>query len=377
VGIVAAAFVFGPTAAGLLGVSPKAIENRALSSAPRAKDGWDALAALSPWATDHLPGRAKAVHMNAWVDYNVLGQLPAGHRLGPKGMSAPTVVRGRDGNLLYGGDFTVACEKTASYEQSLQAMARLAEIVQASGRKVVFNVAPNKSSVITSDLPRAKPRGNCAARGIERQNQLLDGFEHPLFVGIRKPLAEAHASGKQVYARTDTHWTGVGAAMYAQALASHLDPELTPRLRLHPKRITKVGDLMKLAGLTSPESMTSATVSTGGTVGLSPEAATGDSAQALPKDGKWVTRPKKGLVQGRTLLLGDSFTGAALTNLRPLFAQGSFVTFSHASESRLVSEIEASDTVVIEVVQRAVVGHLCTQPQFQSRVAAALDARAT
>jgi SGNH hydrolase-like domain, acetyltransferase AlgX len=373
VGAVATAFVFGPAAAWALGVSPRAIENRALSPAPVASDGWDALDTLAPWATDHLPGRADAVHLNAWVDYNVLGQLPANQQLGTKGSaSSPTVVRGKDGYLFYGKEFTSACDGMTRYEHSLKSVAELAEIIRASGRRVVFSIAPNKSSVTTDELPRAIPRGTCAARAIERQNELLDNLQDPLYVGIRRALDDAHASGKQVYLRTDTHWTKLGSAMYAQAVAARLDPELAGRLRLYPVRISAVGDLTKLIGLTSPELVTSVSLSSGGTVLSNPAAATAGVLKANPRPVSWVTRPSDGLVQGRTLLLGDSFTNAALASLQPLFADGRFVSVGRFPERLIVGEIESSDTVVIEVVQRDVVGHLFTQPRFHSQVAAAL-----
>jgi len=373
-GIVATAFVFGPALAWSLGITPKAIENRALSPAPAASDGWDALDTLSPWATDHLPGRDKAVHMNAWVDYNVLGQLPAAQKEGAQGTSgAPTVVRGKDGYLFLGEDFTVACEKTVNYERSLESLAALAEIIQRSGRKVVFSVAPNKTSVTTGQLPGAMPRGSCAERGIRGQNQMLDTLKRPLYVGVRKPLADAHSSGQQVFLRTDTHWTLLGGAIYARAVAAQLDPELARKLRLKPERMTKVGELMRLIGLTSTESVMSQTISSSGTVFPGPKAAPGDPRRAAYRPDTWSTVPAKGLIQGRTLLLGDSFTAVAgLTSLRPVFAQGRFVLFGFVPESQLISEIRSAETVVIEVVQRGLVGHVVTRPGFQKQVASAL-----
>lgn len=373
VGLVATAFVFGPAAAWFLGVSPQAIENRALAPAPAARDGWDALDSFGPWATDHLPGRANAVHMNAWVDYNMLGQLPTTQQAGPRGKaSKPRVVRGTNGYLFYGQDFVKACSSAVSYEESLNSLARLARIVQASGRRVVFTVSPNKSSVTADALPRNIPGGSCAVRGIERQNKLLDGIQDPLFVGIRRPLSDAHKSGKQVFFRTDTHWTMLGGGMYAQALAKHLDPELAQRLRWEPLQHTRVGDMTKMIGLTSTETLTTATLSSGATVFPHPKAVRKGGSRPAYEPESWVTRPGNGLIQGRTLLLGDSFTGAALASLRPMFAQGRFVVFGYVPERQLISEIRSADTVVIQVVERNVGGHLATRPQFQSRVAAAL-----
>lgn len=376
VSLVATVFVFGPALAWSLGFTPKAIENRDLAPAPAAAQGWNAFDALSPWATDHLPGRANAVHLNAWLEYNMLRQVPASQRSGPGGAaSTPAVVRGKDGYLFVGKDFTNACSEAAKYEQSLKSLARLAEIIEASGRRVVFTVAPNKSSVIANDLPRAVPRGDCALRAIERQNQLIDGIRHPLYVGIRRPLADAHAAGRQVFFRTDTHWTMLGGAMYAQALATRLDPELAPRLRLEPLQHTRIGDLTKLIGLTSPESLTSATLSSGATVFPGAKKTT-KGARPVYQPESWVTRPGKGLVQGHTLLLGDSFTGAALSSLRPIFAQGRFVVFRLVPQEQLISEIRSADTVVIEVIERDVGIQVPTEKKFQSRVAAALSVSA-
>jgi hypothetical protein len=375
-GLVATAFVFFPAVALSLGVAPKAIENRALAPAPDARNGWDALDAVSPWATDHLPGRSNAVHLNAWLDYNVLGQLPTRQEGSAVGAAkTPPVVRGKDGYLFYGPDFALACDQSAKFEKSLKSLAEFADLVQSSGRRVVFSVPPNKSSVAADMLPRAVPRGECAAHAIAQQNRLIDTMRHPLWVGVQKPLAEAHASGKQVFLRTDTHWTLLGGAIYAQAVAARLDPELARRLRLTPERMIKAGDMTALIGLNSSESVMSASLSSGATALPDPKKAAKDvRRRPIYEPDSWVTRPGKGLVQGRTLLLGDSFTTiGALTSLRPLFAQGTFVWVKHAPAGLVISEIRASDTVVIEVVQRTVVGHLLTQPKFQKQVAAALD----
>ena len=370
IGLAATAFVFFPAVAWTLGLSPQAIENRKLSPLPDARDGWDAMDAVSPWATDHLPARANAIHANAWLDFNVLGQLPAPQQADSNGtLKAPTVVRGTDGYLFFGQDFTTACDWTPTFEKSLNSLAALAEIIHASGRRVAFSVPPNKSSVATDELPRALPRGSCATNGIERQNQLLDNLQHPLYVGVRKPLAAAHASGKQVFLRTDTHWTTLGGAMYAQALAAKLDPELAKRMRLKPERMTKVGELTRLIGLTSTESLMSEVVSSGSTVIPSPRSTAGASYQ--PES--WVTRPGASLIPGRTLLLGDSFTAmAGLTSLRPLFAEGRFVLLKGTPNAQLISEIRSADTVVIEVAQRLLPAHLITSMGFQKEVAAAL-----
>ena len=387
-GAAAFGFFFAPLALYVVGVRPVAFENRELARAPDLESGWAGLDQTSAWASDHLPGRLQAVRADSWLNYHVLGELPretstqtaAPGPVQPAPTSTPadppafTAVRGKDGYLFLGSEFTAACEFSERFSESLRAWARTAEIIRSSGRTVVFSVAPNKSSVTTAELPDTVPHGACATDGIRAENEMIDAFRHPTYFSVRADLADAHGSGRQVYWRTDSHWTTVGGAIYARALARELAPALAARIQVGRTRVTKVGDLARLTGLPSTETVPLAILTAGWTVREGPGSPGYDPVTPVFDPQHWTTRPSTGLVPGRSVLLGDSFTYATLPTLRPLFARGTFVWIGYSSERQIIAEIIRSDTVVMSLAQRSVVTHLFTTEKFQRRLAAKLRA---
>lgn len=378
--VVATTFVFGPVIGHLAGSGGQPLENRKPAPAPKLEDGWDALDAVGPWAADRLPGRSRAVRANAWLDYHLLGEVPIKRTTtsGPvQGKAAPAitpqVIRGRDGYLFIGDDFTIACWRSGRFDAALKKTLRLAEIIKASGRNVVLTIAPNKSSVLTGIVPDTVPKGSCATRAIDRQRQVLDNTSHSLLVGVRDRLAAAHEAGRQPYWRQDTHWTPAGAAIYAQAVAERLDPDLASRIKITPGEMKRVGDLTKMLGLSTKETGESATLTAGGKVVPDPKLDQFDPYKVLYGKEKWTTKPSTGLIQGDTVILGDSFTYYALGTLRPLFANGTFLWTGHFTHAEVIATIKKSDTVVIQLVERSLSEqHTFAHPDFQKKVAAAL-----
>lgn len=380
-GTVALLFVFGPVLVLATGERPEAFENRPLAEAPDPGAGWDALDALAPWASDHLPGRERAVRANAWLDYHLLGTLPSAAGGTPaasaaatgEGALTPRVLRGKDDVLYLGQDFDRACEDRGKYRRSLTAIADVAQLIEDSGRDVVFFIGPNKSSVDSADLPRFLPTGSCAADAIRAQNKALDSFRHPLYVPTRLPLAELSASGDQPFWRTDTHWSSVGTAELARRLAGRLDPALAERLRTTEGERSRTGDLTLLAGLDFDETAPSADVGTDAVVEETADSDHFDEGAPVYGTHRWTTTPGTGLVKGRTMLVGDSFTYFALGNLRPLFAAGEFLWMGHPSTRQDVIEgIVAADTVVLSTVQRNITRNMFTSAGFERDLAEAL-----
>ena len=370
---VASAFVFGPAVAAVLGQRAQPMENRPLAAAPELTQGWGALDSLTAWASDHLPGRNEAVQANAWIDYHVLGGLPAAASHSTKGPD-PLVVRGKDQYLFVGEDFTFSCVRGKEFDQSLASMLELAAMIEDSGRRAVVVIGPNKSSVAPEKLPRVVPRGSCATDTMKAQERTFGSTKDPRFVNLLPGLRKAEAEGRHPYWRTDSHWSPNGAAVYATTLAGRLTsgqarrPETTTSPRVFS------GDLAKLVGLQIREKVDVTTLRTG-TVQLEPY------SKKLIRQGvyygpqRWTVKPSTGLVPGKTLFLGDSFDYYASDQLRPLFAQGTLLWMRNTPAKTVAAEIADADTVVLESVQRATnMSNTYTKPAFQAQVAAALAA---
>lgn len=367
----ACTFVFGPPIAGILGGRATPMENRPLAKRPAITQGWDALDALAPWASDHLPGRNLAVHANAWVTYHAFAELPPAAQ-GTAGTHDPLVVRGRDGYLFLASDFYTACAKGHEVDDSLRKILDLARAIQASGRRALVVVPPDKSSVLTHALPRAVPRGTCATSHMQAAQQTLAATRDPLYLPLLSALRDADSAGLHPYWQTDSHWSPAGAAVYAHAVADRLSPGLASRLTTTKKVTTYRGDLSKLSGLEIQETSTQPTLSTG-VVHLDPFAKRWVKEGVYYGSQHWTTTPGTGLIQGRTLLLGDSFGYEAVPNLRPLFADGTFVWTRLETPSTIAKRVAAADTVIIEVVQRGLVlTNATATDELQNAVAAAL-----
>lgn len=391
--LVAFAFVFAAPLLYVSGLRPSAFENRPLVAAPDPASGWKFFDSLAPWASDHLPGRREAVRANSWIDYFVLGTLPrssatlpstVGARAGQDSSRsgnarAPQVVQGRNGYLFLGEDFDSACFAGSAFRRNLHQLAALARVIEASGRQVVFSVAPNKSAVTTDSLPRVTPHGGCAERGLVHQNAVLDAFHAPHWVEVRARLAAAHQAGEQVFWKDDTHWTTVAGEIYARALAGRLDPNLGDRIRTRRTEVSRLGDLFVLAGLTFKERAPGVRLSAGGAVTELPGGNHFDPLTVKYGVNKWRTEPSAGLIEGKSLIVGDSFSYYVLGTLRPLFARGTFFWTAHSGDNEaLIDQIEQADTVVLELAQRTVrsSGYALVSPAFRAQVAARLGVRA-
>jgi hypothetical protein len=265
---------------------------------------------------------------------------------------APVIIEGLNGTLYIGEDFDAACFWGPRFANAMRKLARLAAIIESSGRTVVFTVAPNKSGANKQDLPAKMPHGACDRLGMAHQDNLLDRFRDPRYLGIRQLLAAGAASGRAMYWDLDTHWTTVGGTRYAQELAQRLDPRVARLQRYRNTEETILVDFNALGWMegvteTAPTRFPRTRVRVEPTNG-SP---TFDPVHVSPAL-EWVTRPAKRTIAGRTLLLGDSFMYRAMPSLLPLFRHGRFIWTGHESLEDTARAVRKADTVVLEVVQR-------------------------
>lgn len=287
---------------------------------------------------------------------------------------APTVVPGLDGELFYGPDLDIACAAGSNTLRSMQETSKLARLIAASGRRVLWTAGPSKTTVLARRLdPAALPHGDCDALGLAEQIEVIDDFpaSDSRFVPLRKELARTN---NQVYFKTDPHWTTVGATTFVLAVARALDPRLANRQRYRFGQETRLGLFNDILGVSSPETAVTARPATRvrvRTSARSTEGWTGYPATTL--DHSWRTRPAKRAWPGRTLLLGDSFMLYALENMRPLFREGRFMFIGHVNDDDVIRAIKRSDTVVFEILQTfAVFDSILTNKSFRSKLRAAL-----
>lgn len=285
---------------------------------------------------------------------------------------APEIVEGLNATVYIGQDFDGACYWGSRFVNAMRKLARLATIIERSGRTVVFTVAPNKSSVNKGDLPTQLPHGACDRMGMAQQESLLDRLADPRYLGIRRLLASSTDAGRAMYWDIDTHWTTVGGTRFAQELAQRLDPKVARRQRYRNTEETILVDynaigLMEGVTETGPARFPTTRVRVEPTNGSQAF----DPVHVSPAL-EWVTRPANRTIVGDTLMLGDSFMYRAMPSLLPLFEHGRFIWIGHESAKATARAVKRSDTVVLEVVQRYLPMSLIVSRDLRRAVAEAV-----
>jgi hypothetical protein len=372
--LVALGFFFGPLGAFVLGVRPQAFENHELADMPSLSDGWSFFPDFTAWAVDHLPLRNKAVQAYAAGSELVFREPPSYGSAGPgavagvptgdrsardtgDGAEFPRVIQGKDGWLYYGDDVAGRCTPLRSIDDTLARINRLATTVEASGRRFVVTVAPDKSTIYPDNMPDSYVGADCAEKRRMAFWAALRATPPTGYLDLRGPLeAEQQRSGP-IYRPTDTHWAPRGAVVYTQELARRLNPRLLEYTHVVETGTAHVtGDLAGMLGLTTEDAFPALEIRRPGVMPVGR-----DSLQlpllslGAPVTATTETRGAP-LFEPHTLLLGDSFTDVSAPFLGTLFANVSLLhNEAAATEPQVVAEAVAdADVVVFEIVERSI-----------------------
>ena len=276
---------------------------------------------------------------------------------------APVAVPGLGDELFWGPDFDLACGVGGRFERAMKAAARMARIIERSGRRVVWTLGLNKSAVLPERLDAATlPQGSCDTLGLAQQTKVITDFRDPNYLPLLNKLAR---SSHQVYFKTDPHWTTVGGSVFAKALATRLDSKLGRRQHYSYGTETRVGMLNYLRSIDTPETAETARPTTAVRVRTARGSADWGGYPELTYDHSWVTKPAHRTYPGHTLLFGDSFMMFALDSLRPLFRHGRWMWYAHTDLDDVVDAVRDADTVVIELAQIFTPGSYITSTSFK------------
>lgn len=376
IALVAATIFFGvPLLLLLVGVRAPAIENRRLAEFPEPAEGWGFFTALGGWATDHVPLRGAALSTADVVSRGVFGEPPpygqgTAHRPAAEGpvtppdpgadkrmelpkSSFPLVIEGRQGWLYLGYDVQGACVPDRPMTEVMAAMRRLRAAVEASGRRFVVVVPPNKTTMVPEMLPDRYLGSACAA---EARAVFWDQVVPELrAVDVRGRLIDAAIrQGALLYTPPDTHWTHQGALIMTRAIAEAVEPGITESWRAMPGRILEqAGDLPPMIGQ-------SATYRSQG-FDLAPDGVTVRS-RTVDADFRSALGlgqgPGEGVVGQKIGMIADSFSEPAKSYLDAGFSD---LIVVHAdgvgAKPRAVAKSFAdAEVIVFEVVERSLVG---------------------
>ncbi|MGW0804137.1 alginate O-acetyltransferase AlgX-related protein [Nonomuraea sp. NPDC002799] len=344
--LAAALFFAGPALAYTAGVRAAEIENRSLPEFPAVSRGWEIVPEVEAWTTAHLPLRQYAVRGNAALSELLFKEAPSYGTAGAT--DYPRVIQGRDGWLYFGDDVTEACRPRRSIAETLERLRRLAEIVRKSGRRFVFTVAPDKTTIHPDRLPARFPGRTCLFRRKQEFWAALRAARLPGYVDLRGPLER---SGLPAYWRTDSHWDEHSAGLYGAEVARTLQPGLSRDTRLEKVgRVPRNGDLGGLLGIPVEETIDRWRLVRDGVRRVRQD------DRELPVSFSTANASDRApLYRPRTLLIGDSFTRNSLPWLLPYFADVTYLR-SDAQGERIAEKVGRSETVVVEIVERHLVG---------------------
>jgi alginate O-acetyltransferase complex protein AlgJ len=349
--IVAVVFVAALLLPGLAlaaGVRPADLEARPAATLPPLDS--DSLgepatyAAIDRWLADRFPARNQAVGAHAAIDYGVLG-----------GSTTPNVIVGRDGWLFTRTELQPVC--TVTPDQVLAAFDRVAAALAARGLDVRLIVPPDKHSIYPDKVVPGSGLGEACTD--ERRAAMGAGMtarsNHAIELWARITAERAADPEKPLYFRQDTHWTPLGAVIATRALVESLAPGVWDDAQMPIQGFASYNtDLSRLMGLPAKERLPRLVVRPGVHVERTTVATSVDLNSARDI-GHYIVDPAAAAVEGRTLILYDSFFRTNERRIAPWFRDSVWLHASDLERSpELAADLPAFDHVVIERAERSV-----------------------
>ncbi len=181
--------------------------------------------ALDQYYNDSFALRSPLVFSKGWLDFHIFRMT-----------DAPEVHVGNQGWLYNRRSIENihkdACGNQADAEHMALKLYALEKIIEASGRRFFFMVAPNKSTIYPEFVGSALRRNAC---NHSRYDLLLDAMAAlPLksFVRVDQLLSEAKSSHALLYDKAGAGWNGLGALVAAQAFQKKVFEELQEEVEL-------------------------------------------------------------------------------------------------------------------------------------------------
>ncbi len=337
-----------PGTAALVGVEPAAIENRPLASWPGFSWGslvdTAATSKISTYLTEHLRLRKAVVAARAEFTLEVFDDSPSA-----------MVHLGNKGWLYYDLTFTRACSEGGTPREIVSAVRRVGEIVERSGRRFVFMVAPDKRSIYPEFMgAKLRRLALCADQKRQELQRYLEHAPPPGYVDLFRVMGDLKENSQEkepIYYPNDTHWTTFSSGKMAQAIVDVLSPGLWKESGLvSTGEKGHLGDLTSVMGV--PRRIPSDQF-----IVLRPGLKIEDSRTKRDPYGvrsyRTVGDRPRNVVPGRVFFLHDSFTYDAIPMLALYLEESRFLHWENVWDAKtLAGEIRAADIIVVQIAER-------------------------
>lgn len=301
-------------------------------------------AAIDRWVAESFPLRATGAAAYGAVDYGLLGGSPN-----------PDVIVGHGDWLFTITELQPVCRFTAA--EVLADLDAVAADFAGAGVDFRFTVPPDKHVIHPEQVrPESGLGGSCAD---QRQAELRAGMtaRPGVAVEVWSALEAVRAADpeRQLYFHQDTHWTPLGALVATEALIASLAPGLWSADQVPTDGFANYEtDLSRLIGLPSKERVPKLVIRPGVTVteGAIDLGVDIDNAREVATFTVDAAAPA---VEGRTLIVYDSFYGTNMRRIAPWFRESVWVHVGDLTDHpTMVRSLPSFDRVVVARVERGV-----------------------
>ena len=194
---------------------------------------------MESYFSENFGFRTKLVNLDAWLNYNLLGQS-----------SSPKVIAGKEGWLFFSdtlNDFISGSLPGKSIKQIVRTLEMVNEYTETKGASFYFTIAPNKNSIYPEYMPWRYSQGN-----LNNYCSLSDALRYSdvKFIDLKTFLLdEKHKSDEFFYFKTDTHWNNLGALRSYGYILDNINYDIKTNLKrpdIYIKENVWTGDLYRM-----------------------------------------------------------------------------------------------------------------------------------
>lgn len=337
-----------PAAALLIGVRPPNLEGGTPATLPTIDPSTvgdpATYAAVDRVVAESFPLRAAAAGAYAALDYGLLGGSP----------NADVIV-GRDGWLFSITELRPVCRFSAA--EVLAGVDEVSVALTERGIDFRFTVPPEKHVIYPDQVVPESGLGTSCAD--DRRAELEAGMQArpDVAVPVWSALRDVRLADpdRPIYFQQDTHWTPLGALVATEAMIGSLAPGLWSADQVPTEGFANYEtDLSRLIGLPSKERVPRLDVRPGvevteGSIELAVDI---DNARDVAT---FAVDRAAAAVEGRTLVVYDSFYGTNMRRIAPWFRESVWVHQGDLTDHpALVASLPRFDRVVVARVERGV-----------------------
>ena len=341
---------FGPILAYASGRRGAPVENRPATDFSELSVSWDGFSTLNRFIGDRIPLRSRAIKSDGWIDQHVFNENPA---FG--GGAVPRIIHGKDGYLFLNDDFEMACQSSDVVPQLVKSISDLTAIINESGRRAIYTIAPNKTTLHSDFFPDGQGSLDCLNKYSSELWSGLNAANIDGYIDLKSALSSAmNETREPLFLRKDSHWDSAGSAAAAKAVINTLQPGLWDDSALQYRGLVDyIGDLTYLEGNPVVDQTPLYEV-------VRPEITAGTPEIWDAGDMTLIYRrytntgPPGSLITAKTVIMVDSFGVEAMEKIVPYFADITFVHFDALPPIDVADLIARSEVFWSMSVERAV-----------------------